>query len=90
MQTGIRGHHRQRHSHHSTRTARDKPPVCCAMVLVQRLCWTPVARQLATDYDVIMRTLAARPIGGAGDGLQLARDGGRLAVLIRAWGWMSV
>ena len=40
---------------HYTRTGGDKPPVVLAHGFSdQGLCWTPVAEQLAADYDVIM------------------------------------
>jgi N-formylmaleamate deformylase len=40
---------------HYTRTGRDKPPVVlCHGFSDNGLCWTPVARELEPDYDVIM------------------------------------
>ena len=40
---------------HYTRTGGDKPPVVlCHGFKGNGLCWTPVARELHADYDVIM------------------------------------
>ena len=58
---------------HYTRTGGDKPPIVLAHGFSDDgLCWTPVAKLLEADYDVIM--VDAR---GHGKSAMPARGGGR-------------
>jgi len=71
---------------HYTRTGGDKPPVVLAHgVTDSGLCWTPVAKALAADYDVIM--VDARGHGKSeetADGYDPASQAGDLMGLIAA------
>jgi len=71
---------------HYTRTGGDKPPVVLAHgVTDSGLCWTPVAKALAADYDVIM--VDARGHGKSeetADGYDPASQAGDLVGLIAA------
>ena len=73
---------------HYTRTGGDKPPVVLAHgVTDSGLCWAPVAKALASDYDVIM--VDARGHGESEetpDGYDPASQAGDLAGIIAALG----
>ncbi|HZR00736.1 MAG TPA: alpha/beta hydrolase [Chloroflexota bacterium] len=73
---------------HYTRTGGDKPPVVlCHGSTDSGLCWTPVARALEADYDVVMPDARGHGLSDAPDGgYDHATRADDLAAFIQALG----
>jgi N-formylmaleamate deformylase len=72
---------------HYYRTGGAKPPVVlCHGVTDDGLCWTPLARALESDYDVIMLDARGHGLSAAADGLDYDRQAADLADCVTALG----